>query len=98
MNIEPTVTHDILMRLKRARGQLDGVINMITVAAPAKEQVLLKVTVAEMQRDAIRRELAGKAAPPRPMRPDDVTASTTACGPSCRAVRRPREAASSATR
>ncbi len=33
----------------------DGVINMITVAAPAKEQVLLKVTVAEMQRDAIRR-------------------------------------------
>lgn len=33
----------------------DGVINMISVAAPAKEQVLLKVTVAEMQRDAIRR-------------------------------------------
>ncbi|MFM9943012.1 MAG: type II and III secretion system protein family protein [Hyphomicrobiaceae bacterium] len=33
----------------------DGVINMITVAVPAKEQVLLKVTVAEMQRDAIRR-------------------------------------------
>lgn len=33
----------------------DGVINMISVAAPTKEQVLLKVTVAEMQRDAIRR-------------------------------------------
>lgn len=33
----------------------DSVINMLTVAAPAKEQVLLKVTVAEMQRDAIRR-------------------------------------------
>ena len=29
MNIEPTVSHDIVMRLKRARGQLDGVINMI---------------------------------------------------------------------
>ena len=29
MEIEPTVSHDIVMRLKRARGQLDGVINMI---------------------------------------------------------------------
>ena len=29
MNIEPTVSHDIVLRLKRARGQLDGVINMI---------------------------------------------------------------------
>ncbi len=29
MNIEPAVSHDIVMRLKRARGQLDGVINMI---------------------------------------------------------------------
>lgn len=29
MDIEPAVTHDIVMRLKRARGQLDGVINMI---------------------------------------------------------------------
>jgi DNA-binding FrmR family transcriptional regulator len=29
MNIEPTVSHDIVMRLKRARGQLDGVIKMI---------------------------------------------------------------------
>ncbi len=29
MNIEPAVTHDVLMRLKRARGQLDGVIHMI---------------------------------------------------------------------
>jgi DNA-binding FrmR family transcriptional regulator len=29
MNIEPTVSHDIALRLKRARGQLDGVINMI---------------------------------------------------------------------
>lgn len=33
----------------------DGVVNMISVAAPAKEQVLLKVQVAEMQRDALRR-------------------------------------------
>ena len=29
MEIEPTVSHDVLMRLKRARGQLDGVIAMI---------------------------------------------------------------------
>lgn len=29
MQIEPTVSHDIVLRLKRARGQLDGVINMI---------------------------------------------------------------------
>ena len=29
MNIEPTVSNDIVMSLKRARGQLDGVINMI---------------------------------------------------------------------
>ena len=29
MEIEPTVSHDIVLRLKRARGQLDGVINMI---------------------------------------------------------------------
>ena len=29
MNIEPTVSHDVVLRLKRARGQLDGVINMI---------------------------------------------------------------------
>lgn len=29
MDIEPTVSHDVVMRLKRARGQLDGVINMI---------------------------------------------------------------------
>ena len=29
MNIEPTVSHDIVLRLKRARGQLDGVINML---------------------------------------------------------------------
>lgn len=29
MNIEPNVSHDIVLRLKRARGQLDGVINMI---------------------------------------------------------------------
>jgi pilus assembly protein CpaC len=33
----------------------ENVVNMLTVAAPAKEQVLLKVTVAEMQRDALRR-------------------------------------------
>lgn len=29
MDMDPTVTRDILMRLKRARGQLDGVIHMI---------------------------------------------------------------------
>jgi len=29
MDIEPAVSHDIVLRLKRARGQLDGVINMI---------------------------------------------------------------------
>ncbi|MHB1067532.1 MAG: metal-sensitive transcriptional regulator [Candidatus Nanopelagicales bacterium] len=29
MQLEPTVSHDIVLRLKRARGQLDGVINMI---------------------------------------------------------------------
>lgn len=29
MDIDPAVTHDIVMRLKRARGQLEGVINMI---------------------------------------------------------------------
>ncbi len=39
----------------RATKKKDGVVNMLTVATPAKEQVLLKVTVAEMQRDAIRR-------------------------------------------
>lgn len=29
MDMDPTVTNDILLRLKRARGQLDGVITMI---------------------------------------------------------------------
>ena len=29
MKIDPTVSSDVLMRLKRARGQLDGVIAMI---------------------------------------------------------------------
>ncbi len=29
MNIEPTVSNDVVLRLKRARGQLDGIINMI---------------------------------------------------------------------
>jgi pilus assembly protein CpaC len=33
----------------------DSVVNMLSVAPPAKEQVLLRVKVAEMQRDAIRR-------------------------------------------
>ncbi|HWV82074.1 MAG TPA: type II and III secretion system protein family protein [Hyphomicrobiaceae bacterium] len=33
----------------------DSVVNLLTVAEPAKEQVLLKVTVAEMQREALRR-------------------------------------------
>jgi pilus assembly protein CpaC len=39
----------------RAIKKKDSVVNMLTVVAEAKEQVLLKVTVAEMQRDAIRR-------------------------------------------
>ncbi len=39
----------------RAMKKKDSVINMLTVAEPTKEQVLLKVTVAEMQRDALRR-------------------------------------------
>ncbi len=39
----------------RAMKKKDSVINMLTVVEPAKEQVLLKVTVAEMQRDALRR-------------------------------------------
>lgn len=29
MDIDPAVRNDIVLRLKRARGQLDGVINMI---------------------------------------------------------------------
>ncbi|MGA0946739.1 MAG: metal-sensitive transcriptional regulator, partial [Candidatus Nanopelagicales bacterium] len=29
MEIDPAISRDVLMRLKRARGQLDGVINMI---------------------------------------------------------------------
>lgn len=29
MSIEPAVSSDVILRLKRARGQLDGVINMI---------------------------------------------------------------------
>lgn len=29
MNIEPSVSNDVVLRLKRARGQLDGIINMI---------------------------------------------------------------------
>jgi DNA-binding FrmR family transcriptional regulator len=29
MEIETAVSHDVVLRLKRARGQLDGVINMI---------------------------------------------------------------------
>lgn len=29
MDIDPDISRDVLMRLKRARGQLDGVINMI---------------------------------------------------------------------
>jgi pilus assembly protein CpaC len=40
---------------QRAMKKKDSVINMLTVAEPTKEQVLLKVTVAEMQRDALRR-------------------------------------------
>lgn len=33
----------------------ESVVNLLTVVEPAKEQVLLKVTVAEMQREALRR-------------------------------------------
>ncbi len=33
----------------------ESVVNLLTVAEPAKEQVLLKVTVAEIQREALRR-------------------------------------------
>jgi len=29
MDIEPTISRDVVTRLKRARGQLDGIINMI---------------------------------------------------------------------
>ena len=39
----------------RAIKKKDSVVNMLTVVTEAKEQVLLKVTVAEMQRDALRR-------------------------------------------
>ena len=39
----------------RAIKKKDSVVNMLTVVTESKEQVLLKVTVAEMQRDAIRR-------------------------------------------
>ncbi len=39
----------------RAMKKKDSVINMLTVTEQTKEQVLLKVTVAEMQRDALRR-------------------------------------------
>lgn len=40
---------------QRAMKKKDSVVNLLTVAEPAKEQVLLKVTVAEIQRDALRR-------------------------------------------
>ena len=40
---------------QRTMKKKDAVVNMLSVITEAKEQVLLKVTVAEMQRDAIRR-------------------------------------------
>jgi pilus assembly protein CpaC len=40
---------------QRAMKKKDSVVNMLTVVEPAKEQVLLKVTVAEVQREALRR-------------------------------------------
>ena len=40
---------------QRAMKKKDSVINMLTVVEAVKEQVLLKVTVAEMQREALRR-------------------------------------------
>lgn len=44
---------ELANRFMKKKG--DNVVNMLAVAPPAKEQVLLKVTVAEMQRDALRR-------------------------------------------
>lgn len=44
-----------LIKRKDGRDGREGVVNLLTIAAAAKEQVLLKVTVAEMQRDAMRR-------------------------------------------
>jgi pilus assembly protein CpaC len=44
---------ELASRFMKKKG--DNVVNMLAVAPPAKEQVLLKVKVAEMQRDAIRR-------------------------------------------
>jgi pilus assembly protein CpaC len=43
------------LAMRFIKKKADSVVNMLSVAPPAKEQVLLKVTVAEMQRDAIRR-------------------------------------------
>jgi len=43
------------LAMRFIKKKADSVVNMLTVAPPAKEQVLLKVKVAEMQRDAIRR-------------------------------------------
>ena len=39
MEIDPAISRDVLVRLKRARGQLDGVINMIEDARSCGEIV-----------------------------------------------------------
>ena len=43
------------LAMRFIKKKADSVVNMLSVAPPAKEQVLLRVKVAEMQRDAIRR-------------------------------------------
>jgi pilus assembly protein CpaC len=44
---------ELASRFMKKKG--DNVVNMLAVAPPAKEQVLLKVSVIEMRRDALRR-------------------------------------------
>ncbi|MFZ4485992.1 MAG: metal-sensitive transcriptional regulator [Candidatus Nanopelagicales bacterium] len=39
MDIEPEVSRDIITRLKRARGQIDGIINMIEDDRPCADVV-----------------------------------------------------------
>ena len=39
MDIEPEVSRDIITRLKRARGQIDGIINMIEEDRPCVDVV-----------------------------------------------------------
>lgn len=46
---------ELAQRAIKKKDAKDSVVNLLTVIEPAKEQVLLKVTVAEMQREALRR-------------------------------------------